>query len=79
MARSEDESSRAFFQRLRPRFLDWEPPTAEEKALEVKARQDAKEAELKKVTDLAHARAEEKAALRKRRSASKARAKIPRG
>jgi len=73
------ESSSAFFQKLRPKFLDWEPPTEEEKALALKARRDAKAAELKKVTDLAHARAEEKAALRKRRSASKARAKIPRG
>jgi hypothetical protein len=73
------ESSSAYFQKLRPKFLDWEPPTEEEKALEVKARKDAKAAELKKVLDLAQARDAEKAALRKRRSASKARAKIPRG
>lgn len=71
MAREEKESSRAFFERLRPRFLDWEPPTEEEKALEVKARKDARQAELKKVTDLAQAREAEKAALRKRRSKSK--------
>jgi hypothetical protein len=74
-----DESSSAFFQRLRPKFLDWEPPTDEQKALEVKARQDAKQAQLKKVTELAQAREAEKAALRKRRSQAKARAKIPRG
>jgi len=77
MARDEGESSRAFFQKLRPKFLDWEPPTEEEKALEVKARSDARQAELKRVTDLAQSREAEKAALRKRRA--KARAKIARG
>jgi hypothetical protein len=71
------ESSNSFFQKLRPKFLDWEPPTDEEKAREVKARQDARQAELKRVTDLAQTREAEKAALRKRRA--KARAKITRG
>jgi hypothetical protein len=71
------ESSNSFFQKLRPKFLDWEPPTDEEKALEVKARADARQAELKRVTDLAQTREAEKAALRKRRA--KARAKITRG
>jgi len=79
MARGEGESSSAFFQRLRPRFLDWEPPTDEQKALEVKARRDARQAELKRVTDLAQTREAEKATLRKRRSKAKARAKISRG
>ena len=51
--KEEKESSSVFFQRLRPKFLDWEPPTEEEKALEVRARKEAKEAELKRVTDLA--------------------------
>ncbi len=70
------ESSSAFFQKLRPKFLDWEPPTEEEKALEVKARRDAKAAELKKVIDLAKARDAERAASSKRRRESKkARAK----
>ena len=49
---ADPESSSAYFERLRPRFLDWQPPTDEEKALEVKARRDAKQAELKRVTDL---------------------------
>ena len=55
------ESSRAFFQTLRPKFLDWQPPTEEEKSLEVKARRDAREAELKRVTDLAKKKDAEKA------------------
>jgi len=46
------ESSNAYFLRTRPRFLDWEPPTAEQLAQEVQARRDAKERELAKVTRL---------------------------
>ncbi len=44
----EKESSSAFFQNLRPKFLDWKPPTEEEKALEVKARREAREARVEK-------------------------------
>jgi hypothetical protein len=62
----EKESSSAFFQSLRPKFLDWKPPTEEEKALEVKARKEARDAELKRVTGLAKDREAEKAALKKR-------------
>jgi len=58
----EKESSSAFFQNLRPKFLDWKPPTEEEKALEVKARREAREAELKRVTELAR----DREAIRKR-------------
>ena len=62
------ESSRDFFQNLRPKFLEWQPPTEEEKALEVKARKDAREAELKRVTDLAKKRDVEKGAATRGRS-----------
>ena len=62
------ESSRVFFENLRPKFLDWQPPTEEEKALEVKARKDAREAELKRVTDLAKERDVKKRAATRRRS-----------
>ena len=58
------ESSNAFFPRLK--FLDWEPPTEEQKAFEVKARKEAREAELKRVTDLAKKRVTEKEAARRR-------------
>jgi hypothetical protein len=64
--KKEKESSSVFFQNLRPKFLDWNPPTEEEKALEVKTRREAREAELKRVTELARDREAEKAALRKR-------------
>ncbi len=62
------ESSSAFFARLRPKFLDWRPPTEEEKALEVKARREAREAELRRVTELARKREEEKAAKSRKRN-----------
>jgi hypothetical protein len=67
VAQNKNESSSAFFRRTRPSFLDWKPPTEEEKALAVKARRDAREAELKRVTDLVKDReAKKKAAIRKR-------------
>ena len=61
------QSSRAFFESLRPKFLDWQPPTEDEKALEVKARKEARETELKRVTDLAKKRDGEKRAATRRR------------
>jgi hypothetical protein len=64
----EKESSSVFFQNLRPKFLDWQPPTEEEKASELKVRKEAREAELKRVTDLAKKRDGEKSAAAKRRS-----------
>ena len=60
MTTKKKESSSDFFRNLRPKFLDWEPPTEAEKALDVKARQDARDAELKRVTDLAKKRDAEK-------------------
>ena len=60
------ESSTTYFQNLRPKFLDWNPPTEQEKALEVKARSDAREVELQRVTELAKDREAEKAAMTKR-------------
>ena len=56
------EPSSVFFRNLRPKFLDWEPPTEEEKALALKARIEARDAELKRVTDLAKKRDVEKRA-----------------
>ena len=58
--KKEKESSSVFFQNLRPQFLDWEPPTEEQKAAEVQARKEAREAELKRVTELAKVRDAEK-------------------
>jgi hypothetical protein len=60
------ESSSAFFRNLSPKFLSWAPPTEEEKGLAVKARREAIEVELKRVTGLATEREAEKAAMRKR-------------
>lgn len=59
------ESSAEYFLRLRPKFLDWEPPTEEERLLEVKARRDAKNRELEKVTQLEKERQAAKRSARK--------------
>jgi hypothetical protein len=73
---AEGESSSAFFERLRPSFLDWAPPTEEEKARELRARWLAREAELQRVTALEKAKEAEKAAIRKRRDEARERALI---
>ena len=69
------ESSTAYFQNLRPKFLDWNPPTEEEKALQVTARREAREFELKRVTALAKDREAEKAAMTKRHRGASGRKK----
>jgi hypothetical protein len=68
VAGRKSESSSAFFARLRPKFLDWEPPSEQEKALAAKERSEAKAAELKRVNDLAAAREAVAAAERKLRN-----------
>jgi hypothetical protein len=75
VVQAEGESSSAFFERLRPSFLDWTPPTEEEKARELRARWLAREAELQRVTALDKAKEAEKAAIRKRREEALERAK----
>ena len=59
------ETSSEFFRRLRPSFLDWTPQTEEEKVQEAQARRDAKDAQLRRVTELEKVRRAEKAAGRK--------------
>ena len=75
IVQAEGESSSAYFERLRPAFLDWEPPTEEEKARELRARWLAREVELQRVNALANAKEAEKAAIRKRREEAFGRAK----
>ena len=58
---AEGESSSAFFERLRPSFLDWTPPTEEDKARELRAKWQAREAELRRVTELAAVKEADKA------------------
>jgi len=64
------ESSSAFFERIRPKFLDWNPPSEEERRLEVQKRKDDRDAELRKVIAL------EKAKLAEKKSGKK---KVPAG
>lgn len=56
MSEKDKESSSQYFERSRPKFLDWEPPTEEEKLRAVKARADAREAEFRRVTAIAAAK-----------------------
>ena len=58
-------SSAEYFRRSRPKFLDWEPPTEEERQLEVQARREAKQRELDKVVRLEKERQAAKKAARK--------------
>ncbi len=60
------ESSSAYFARLRPKFLDWNPPTAEEVLQEAQKRQEDRDAELRKVTALEKARLAEKKSGKKK-------------
>ncbi len=64
------ETSSEFFERIRPKFLDWVPPSQEELRLEAQKRRDDRDAELKKVTAL------EKAKLAEKKSGKK---KLPTG
>ena len=60
------ESSSAFFERIRPKFLDWVPPSQEELRLEAQKRRDDRDAELKKVTALEKAKLAEKKSGKKK-------------
>ncbi len=62
------ESSSAFFERIRPKFLDWNPPTQDELRLEAEKRREDRDAELKKVTELEKAKLAEKKSGKKRAS-----------
>jgi hypothetical protein len=60
------ESSSAFFARIRPKFLDWAPPTQDELRLEAQKRKDERDAELRKVTALEKAKLAEKKSGKKK-------------
>lgn len=60
------ESSSAFFARIRPKFLDWNPPTPEEIRQEAQKRKEDRDAELRKVTALEKAKLAEKKSGKKK-------------
>ncbi|MGH8736003.1 MAG: hypothetical protein ACREU5_02365 [Burkholderiales bacterium] len=59
------ESAGEYFRNSRPKFLDWEPPTEEQRLQEVRERREAKQRELDKVTRLEKERQAAKKAARK--------------
>jgi len=61
----EKQSSSAFFLSLRPKFLDWQPPTQEEHAMAAKDRRRAKEAESERIITLGKIRQTERSSIRK--------------
>jgi hypothetical protein len=65
-AAASKESSSAFFARIRPKFLDWSPPTEDERRLEAEKRQEERDAELRKVTALEKAKLAEKKSGKKK-------------
>jgi len=64
------ESSSAYFARIRPKFLDWNPPTPEEVLADAQKRRDDRDAELKKVTALEKAKLAEKKSGKKKPAAA---------
>lgn len=60
------ESSSAFFARMRPKFLDWSPPTEDELREQAEQRRHERDAQLKKVTELEKARLAEKKSGKKK-------------
>ncbi len=60
------ESSSAYFARIRPKFLDWNPPTEDDLRREAEQRQADRDAELKKVTALEKAKLAEKKSGKKK-------------
>jgi hypothetical protein len=64
------ESSSAYFARMRPKFLDWNPPTPEEILAEAQKRKDDRDAELRKVTALEKAKLAEKKSGKKKPAAA---------
>ena len=60
------ESSSAFFERMRPKFLDWNPPTPEELRQEAQKRKEERDVELRKVTALEKAKLAEKKSGKKK-------------
>jgi hypothetical protein len=55
---------------MRPKFLDWNPPTPEEILAEAQKRKDDRDAELKKVTALEKAKLAEKKSGKKKPAAA---------
>ena len=64
------ESSSAYFARIRPKFLDWNPPTPDEILADAQKRRDDRDAELKKVTALEKAKLAEKKSGKKKPTAA---------
>ena len=50
------ESSSAFFTRTKPKFLDWTPPTPDERLLDAQKRREDRDAHTKKLIEIEKAK-----------------------
>jgi hypothetical protein len=60
------ELSSAFFDRTKPKFLDWVPPTPDELLLEAQKRRAERDAQLRIVTELGRAKQAKKQSEKKK-------------
>ena len=59
------ELSSAFFERTKPKFLDWIPPTPDELLLQAQKRKEERDAQLRKVTEIERAKQAKKKSKKK--------------
>jgi hypothetical protein len=59
------ELSSAFFERTKPKFLDWIPSTPDELLLQAQKRKEERDAQLRKVTEIDRAKQAEKKSKKK--------------
>jgi len=60
------ELSSAFFERTKPKFLDWIPPTPDELRQEAQKRREERDAQLRRVTELERAKQAKKKSVKKK-------------
>jgi hypothetical protein len=62
----QNELSSAFFERTKPKFLDWIPPTPDELLLEAQKRREERDTQMRKVTEIERAKQAKKKSVRKK-------------
>ena len=60
------ELSSAFFERTKPKFLDWIPPTPDELLQEAQKRREERDAQLRMVAELERAKQAKKKSVKKK-------------
>lgn len=63
---AQNELSSAFFERTKPKFLDWIPPTPDELLQEAQKRREERDAQLRIVTEIERAKQARKKSEKKK-------------